>query len=76
MSIGWRFGPARTGVRPPVSGGFLLPAAGPMRSLLRMARWNDAVVALIDEQGITQVELARMAGLHPDTVSHVVHGGH
>jgi transcriptional regulator with XRE-family HTH domain len=41
-----------------------------------MARWNDAVVALIDEQGITQVELARMAGLHPDTVSHVVHGGH
>jgi transcriptional regulator with XRE-family HTH domain len=41
-----------------------------------MARWNDAVVALIDEQGITQVELARMAGIHPDTVSHVVHGGH
>ena len=41
-----------------------------------MARWNDAVVALIDEQGITQVELARLAGIHPDTVSHVVHGGH
>jgi transcriptional regulator with XRE-family HTH domain len=41
-----------------------------------MARWNDAVVALIEEQGITQVELARVAGIHPDTVSHVVHGGH
>ncbi len=41
-----------------------------------MARWSDAVVALVEEQGITQVELARLAGLHPDTVSHVVHGGH
>lgn len=41
-----------------------------------MARWTDAIVALIEEQGITQVELARRAGLHPDTVSHVVHGGH
>jgi transcriptional regulator with XRE-family HTH domain len=41
-----------------------------------MARWSDAVAALIDEQGITQVELARLAGIHPDTVSHVVHGGH
>ena len=41
-----------------------------------MARWNDAVVALIEEQGITQVELARLAGVHSDTVSHVVHGGH
>jgi transcriptional regulator with XRE-family HTH domain len=41
-----------------------------------MARWSDAVVALIEEQGITQVELARLAGLHPDTVSHVIHGGH
>jgi len=25
---------------------------------------------------MTQVELARLAGVHPDTVSHVVHGGH
>jgi transcriptional regulator with XRE-family HTH domain len=38
-----------------------------------MARWNDAVVALVDEQGITQAELARLSGLHPDTVSHVIH---
>jgi transcriptional regulator with XRE-family HTH domain len=41
-----------------------------------MARWSDAVAALLDEQGMTQVELARLAGIHPDTVSHVVHGGH
>jgi transcriptional regulator with XRE-family HTH domain len=41
-----------------------------------MPRWNEAVVALIEEQGMTQVELARLAGVHPDTVSHVVHGGH
>jgi transcriptional regulator with XRE-family HTH domain len=41
-----------------------------------MPRWSDAVAALVEEQGITQVELARMAGIHPDTVSHVVHGGH
>ena len=25
---------------------------------------------------MTQAELARLAGVHPDTVSHVVHGGH
>ena len=41
-----------------------------------MARWSEAIVALIEEQGITQVELARLAGIHPDTVSHIVHGGH
>lgn len=41
-----------------------------------MARWGDAVAALLEEQGLNQVELARLAGLHPDTVSHVVHGGH
>jgi transcriptional regulator with XRE-family HTH domain len=41
-----------------------------------MPRWSDAVQALIDEQGVTQVELARLAGLHPDTVRHVIHGGH
>jgi transcriptional regulator with XRE-family HTH domain len=41
-----------------------------------MARWGDAVVGLLEEQGMTQVELARLAGVHPDTISHVVHGGH
>jgi transcriptional regulator with XRE-family HTH domain len=41
-----------------------------------MARWGDAILGLLEEQGMTQVELARLAGVHPDTVSHVVHGGH
>jgi transcriptional regulator with XRE-family HTH domain len=41
-----------------------------------MTRWSDAVIALLDEQGMTQTELARLAGVHPETVSHVVHGGH
>ena len=41
-----------------------------------MARWSEAVVALLEERGMTQSELARLAGVHPDTVSHVVHGGH
>ncbi|RPJ75371.1 MAG: XRE family transcriptional regulator, partial [Acidobacteria bacterium] len=41
-----------------------------------MARWGEAVAGLLEEQGMTQVELARLAGVHPETVSHVVHGGH
>jgi transcriptional regulator with XRE-family HTH domain len=41
-----------------------------------MARWGDAVQGLLEEQGMTQAELARLAGVHPDTVSHVVRGGH
>jgi transcriptional regulator with XRE-family HTH domain len=41
-----------------------------------MARWGDAVLELLEEQGMTQSELARLAGVHPDTVSHVIHGGH
>jgi transcriptional regulator with XRE-family HTH domain len=41
-----------------------------------MARWGNAVQSLLEEQGMTQVELARLAGVHPDTVSHVIHGGH
>jgi transcriptional regulator with XRE-family HTH domain len=41
-----------------------------------MARWGDAVQGLLEEQGMTQAELARMAGVHPDTISHVIHGGH
>ena len=41
-----------------------------------MARWGDAVQGLLEERGLTQAELARLAGLHPATVSHVVHGGH
>ncbi len=41
-----------------------------------MARWGDAVHELLEEQGMTQAELARLAGVHPETVSHVVRGGH
>jgi transcriptional regulator with XRE-family HTH domain len=41
-----------------------------------MARWNDTVAALLEEEGMTQTELARLAGVHPDTVSHILHGGH
>lgn len=31
---------------------------------------------LLAEQGMSQAELARLAGLHPATISHVVRGGH
>jgi len=41
-----------------------------------MARWGDAVAALLEEREMTQVELGRLAGIHPDTVGHVVRGGH
>ncbi len=41
-----------------------------------MARWSEAVAALLEERGMTQAELARLAGIHPDTVGHVIHGGH
>jgi transcriptional regulator with XRE-family HTH domain len=41
-----------------------------------MARWGDSVIGLLEEQGLNQVELARLAGLHPATVRHVVRGGH
>jgi transcriptional regulator with XRE-family HTH domain len=41
-----------------------------------MARWGDTVEGLLEEQGMTQAELARLAGLHPATVRHIVRGGH
>ncbi len=41
-----------------------------------MTRWGDALVSLLQEQGMTQAELARRAGVHPETVSHVARGGH
>jgi transcriptional regulator with XRE-family HTH domain len=41
-----------------------------------MTRWADALVSLLQEQGMTQAELARRAGVHPDTVGHLVRGGH
>lgn len=41
-----------------------------------MTRWGDALASLLQEQGMTQAELARRAGVHPETVGHIVRGGH
>jgi len=41
-----------------------------------MTRWGDQLASLLQEQGMTQAELARRAGVHPETVSHIVRGGH
>ena len=41
-----------------------------------MAVWRDAIKALLRERGMTQQELARLAGISRSTVLHVVKGGH
>lgn len=41
-----------------------------------MSVWGEAIRALLAERGLTQVELARLAGLNRGTVLHVVRGGH
>lgn len=41
-----------------------------------MAVWGDAIRALLRERGMTQIELARLAGISRSTVLHVVKGGH
>ena len=41
-----------------------------------MAVWRDAIRALLRERGMTQQELARLAGISRGTVLHVVKGGH
>jgi transcriptional regulator with XRE-family HTH domain len=41
-----------------------------------MARWGDAVNSLLAERGMTRAELARLAGVHPETITHVIQGGH
>lgn len=38
--------------------------------------WGASIRAWLEERGLTQVELARDAGLDPGTVGHVVRGGH
>jgi transcriptional regulator with XRE-family HTH domain len=38
--------------------------------------WAQALRTLLSERGLTQVQLARLAGVDAGTVSHVVHGGH
>ncbi len=41
-----------------------------------MAVWRDAIRALLRERGMTQQELARLAGISRSTVLHVLRGGH
>lgn len=41
-----------------------------------MRVWGDAVRGLLHERGLTQTELARLAGINRSTVMHIVRGGH
>jgi transcriptional regulator with XRE-family HTH domain len=41
-----------------------------------MSVWGEAIRALLRERGLTQVELARLAGLNRSTVLHVMRGEH
>jgi transcriptional regulator with XRE-family HTH domain len=41
-----------------------------------MGVWGDAIRAVLAERGMTQVELARLAGINRSTVLHVLRGGH
>jgi transcriptional regulator with XRE-family HTH domain len=41
-----------------------------------MAVWRDAIRALLRERGMTQQELARLAGISRSTVLHILRGGH
>jgi transcriptional regulator with XRE-family HTH domain len=41
-----------------------------------MGVWGEAIRALLRERGLTQVELARLAGINRSTVLHVMRGGH
>jgi transcriptional regulator with XRE-family HTH domain len=38
--------------------------------------WGDAIRALLQERGLTQLELARLAGLNRGTIQHAIRGGH
>lgn len=38
--------------------------------------WGEAIRALLDERGMTQLELARLAGLNRGTIQHALRGGH
>jgi transcriptional regulator with XRE-family HTH domain len=38
--------------------------------------WAEALRFLLDERGLTQVQLARLAGVDAGTIGHLVHGGH
>jgi transcriptional regulator with XRE-family HTH domain len=41
-----------------------------------MGVWGDAIRVLLTERGMTQTELARLAGVTRGTVLHAVRGGH
>jgi transcriptional regulator with XRE-family HTH domain len=41
-----------------------------------MGVWGEAIRAVLAERGLTQVELARLAGINRSTVLHVLRGGH
>ena len=41
-----------------------------------MSVWGESLRALLKERGLTQVELARLAGINRGTIQHVVRGGH
>jgi transcriptional regulator with XRE-family HTH domain len=41
-----------------------------------MSVWGEAIRAQLHERGMTQVELARLAGISRTTVLHAVRGGH
>lgn len=41
-----------------------------------MGVWGEAIKAVLAERGLTQVELARLAGINRSTVLHVLRGGH
>lgn len=38
--------------------------------------WAEALRFFLEERGLSQVQLARLAGLDAGTVGHLVHGGH
>lgn len=38
--------------------------------------WALALRALLEQRGLTQIQLARLAGVDAGTVGHLLHGGH
>jgi transcriptional regulator with XRE-family HTH domain len=38
--------------------------------------WGEGLRSLLLERGLTQTQLARLAGIDPSTVAHILHGGH
>lgn len=38
--------------------------------------WAEALRCFLEERGLTQVQLARLAGVDAGTIGHLLHGGH